>query len=106
MQAVRILPQAHLFVCANRRPPDSALGVGCADEGEELYVALKREVARRGSIASVWVTKTHCLGICPTHGATVALYPRQAMWGGAEPSDAPWLLDAATAQGGNVRGRG
>jgi len=67
-------PRLHLFVCANRRE-GSPLGRGCGDRGEELYAALKREVASRGAVATTWITKTHCLGICPQRGATIARYP-------------------------------
>jgi hypothetical protein len=67
-------PRFHLFVCANRRE-GSPLGPGCGAHGDALYDALKREVAVRGEVASTWITKTHCLGICPREGATVARYP-------------------------------
>ena len=67
-------PRLHLFVCANRRE-GSALGPGCGERGDALYDALKREVTRTRRVAEVWVTKTHCLGICPEEGATVARYP-------------------------------
>lgn len=66
-------PRLHLFVCANRRE-GSPLGPGCGQRGEELYDALKREVERRGEITTTWITRTHCLGICPQEGATVARY--------------------------------
>ncbi len=102
MQPIRILPQTHLFVCANRRKVDDPLGTGCGDYGEALYETLKAEVARRGLVRSVWVTKTLCLGICPKRGATAASYPDQKMWGGAEADDATMLLDAALA--GKTRG--
>jgi hypothetical protein len=64
----------HLFVCANRRE-GSPLGPGCGERGDALYDALKSEVATRRKVAEIWVTKTHCLGICPKKGATVARYP-------------------------------
>lgn len=67
-------PRLHLFVCANRRE-GSPLGPGCGDRGEALYDALKAEVAARRAYGELWVTKTHCLGICPKRGATVARYP-------------------------------
>jgi predicted metal-binding protein len=67
-------PRLHLFVCANRRE-GSALGPGCGERGDALYDALKAEVAARRMFTEVWVTKTHCLGICPKRGATVARYP-------------------------------
>ena len=63
----------HLFVCANRRE-GSALGPGCAERGDALYDALKNEVAAQRKVTEIWVTKTHCLGICPKRGATVARY--------------------------------
>jgi len=99
MQPVRLLPQVHLFVCANHREEGSPLGAGCADHGEAVYEALKTEVGRRGLVRSVWVTKTHCLGICPKEGATAAAYPVQRMWAGAFANDAATLLDAALRGG-------
>jgi len=68
------MPRLHLFVCVNEREPNDPLGPGC--RGGETYAALKEEVARRGEVASTWVTRTYCLGVCPRQGCTVAVYPR------------------------------
>jgi len=95
MKPSSLLPEFHLFVCANRREAGSPLGRGCSDEGDALYEALKGEVARRGLIPTVWVTRTQCLGLCPKSGAAVAAYPRQQMWGEATATDAPGLIDVA-----------
>lgn len=88
-------PRLHLLVCANRRE-GSPLGSGCAERGEALYDALKTEVARRGSVTETWVTKTHCLGICPKRGATVARYAAggagESILSDVELSDLPALL--------------
>ncbi|CAN5894364.1 hypothetical protein BH11MYX4_BH11MYX4_13610 [soil metagenome] len=85
-------PQLHLFVCANRRE-GSPLGPGCAERGDSLYEALKSEVARTGRVADTWVTKTHCLGICPKVGATVARHPSaEPILSDVEVSDIPALL--------------
>lgn len=65
-----IRPRLHLFVCANTRT-GSPLGPGCGDRGEAVYEALKKSVR---DVAGVWITKTHCLGICPRSGCTVARY--------------------------------
>ena len=82
----------HLFVCANRRE-GSPLGPGCAERGDALYDALKEEVAARREVAAIWVTKTHCLGICPKRGATVARYPSSApIRSDVELADVPELL--------------
>lgn len=104
-----ISPRAHVFVCANRRD-GSPLGPGCSEHGDVVYDAMKTEVGKRRLVADVWVTKTHCLGICPKHGATVARYP-----GFAEPivtevetSDVPAIFDAidARARAGEERDGG
>jgi len=97
-------PRLHLFVCANRRE-GSPLGTGCAERGAALYDALKSEVARRGTVTEIWVTKTHCLGICPKHGATVARYPAgglatsDSILSDVEVSDVPALLAGERAPG-------
>jgi hypothetical protein len=82
----------HLFVCANRRDAGTPLGPGCGERGEAVYDALKREVAARGAHTTTWVTKTHCLGICPKSGATVAVYPEGRIVSEVEPTDARSLL--------------
>lgn len=90
-------PRVHLLVCANRRD-GSPLGPGCGERGDAVYAALKAEVARRGRVSDVWVTKTHCLGICPARGATVARWPASApsaILADVEPDDAGALLDGA-----------
>lgn len=98
-------PRVHLFVCANRRE-GSPLGPGCGAHGDAVYDALKQEVSARRLVTEAWVTKTHCLGICPRHGATVATYPsgqptRSEDAGPlrceVEASDAGALLDDALA---------
>ena len=66
----------HLFVCVNERPADDPLGPGCGARGAAVYAKLKEEVASRGEIQSVWVTRTYCLGVCPSQGCTVAAYPK------------------------------
>lgn len=76
-----------------------------------MYDALKREVFARGDVAGTWVTKTHCLGICPARGATVAVHP--APPGGAivtevEATDAtallaPWDTSDARAPGSDAQ---
>jgi len=86
-------PRLHLFVCANQRE-GSPLGPGCGERGEALYDALKAEVMARRKVAEIWVTKTHCLGICPKRGATVARYPGETpIQSDVEVGDVGELLD-------------
>jgi hypothetical protein len=86
-----------LFVYANRRE-GSPLGPGCAERGDAVYAAMKEEVARRGRVTDVWVTKTSCLGICPKSGCTVARWPAaapSAIVTDVGPGDTAALLDGA-----------
>lgn len=92
MRDAGLRPKLHLFVCGNRRDEASPLGAGCAERGDLVYEELKREVAARGAYSSVWVTKTHCLGVCPKMGATVAVYPSGRIVADVLPGDAPTLL--------------
>jgi (2Fe-2S) ferredoxin len=98
-------PRTHLFVCANQRDA-SSLGPGCGARGEALYEALKAEVGARGLVRDVWVTKTHCLGICPEKGATTACYPSdEPIRSEVLPEDAAALLDLELApRGGGASG--
>lgn len=75
MKTAALSPRRHLFVCVNQRPSGDPLGEGCGARGLALYDALKTRVAHERAYAQVWVTKTHCLGLCPRRGATLACYP-------------------------------
>lgn len=94
MRTAPIHPRLHLFVCANRRAADDPLGAGCSAYGDAVYSALKDDVARRGIHREVWITKTHCLGICPKRGATLAVYPAGTILMEVEAAEAPALLES------------
>jgi (2Fe-2S) ferredoxin len=91
------MPRRHLFVCVNERDPNDPLGPGC--RGGETYAALKEEVARRGEVASTWVTRTYCLGVCPKQGCTVMVYPSGQTVRIRTIEDAIGLLSAETDDG-------
>lgn len=91
-------PRVHLFVCTNRRPDDSPLGAGCG--GDELYATLKKVALARGQAASVWVTATACLGLCPKVGSAVAIYPSQRLVTSVGVEDAQRLYDEALVGSG------
>lgn len=79
MEPAGLAPNVHFFVCVNRRPPlasgePSPLGPGCGEAGDGVYLALKNEVARRGDVRNVWVTRSLCLGVCPRRGCTLATW--------------------------------
>ncbi len=99
MRSVAEVPRIHFFVCANHRDLDSPLGPGCGDAGEALYQALKDEVAARRACRTVWITRTHCLGVCPRQGATLAIYPQQAVLTEVTAADAPGLFQKIVGSG-------
>jgi (2Fe-2S) ferredoxin len=95
MHPAPVTPKLHLFVCANRRAPGDPLGPGCGERGEAVFAAMKAEVAKRGAYRAIWVTRTHCLGICPKQGCTVAVYPRQEVIAEVQAADAVPLFERA-----------
>jgi (2Fe-2S) ferredoxin len=93
MRAAPIRPSVHLLVCTNQREASSPLGSGCGERGERAYEALKAEVARRGVVASAWITRTGCLGICPKVGCTVVRHPGALVFTDVDAGDAAELLE-------------
>ncbi len=81
-------------MCVNERPEGDALGTGCGARGDVVYERLKDEVARRGLVQSVWVTRTFCLGVCPREGCTVASWPAGSVHRDVVPADVEQLLGA------------
>jgi len=87
MKRSPLAPSRHLFVCVNARPLGDPLGAGCSGRGESVYQALKSKVAVGGLTSRVWITRTHCLGLCPSSGCTVAVHPAGGLFTEVEPED-------------------
>jgi (2Fe-2S) ferredoxin len=82
--------RVQIFVCANRRAAGDPLGEGCGDRGDAVFAALKKRPA-----SGVWVTRTHCLGLCPKRGCTVTIAPAMQSFVEVEESDLDAILSAA-----------
>jgi (2Fe-2S) ferredoxin len=93
MRSADFAPRVHLFVCTNHRAADSPLGSGCAQAGEALFDALKKEVATRRDFTRVWITQTACMGICPKQGAACARYPDGTLLTEVDASDAKAIYE-------------
>jgi (2Fe-2S) ferredoxin len=87
-------PKVHLFVCENRRE-GSELGPGCGAAGEQVTKQLKGAIMASGLVSAVWVTRTHCIGLCPPRGTAVAFYPKGQIFTEVLPEDCPYLLELA-----------
>lgn len=81
-------------MCTNARPATDPLGAGCGARGTEVYDAMKRAVTRGGLVSRVWVSRTHCLGVCPAEGAAVAVSPTGALFTEVTARDADGLVAA------------
>jgi hypothetical protein len=68
-----------------------------------VYDELKRVVAHERKVTEIWVTKTHCLGVCPKRGATVARYGEdgeRSVLADVEVGDVSALLGSGTGASG------
>ena len=84
----------YLFVCINRRAEDNPKGCCVAKNSEEVYRALKAEVAARGlAKLEARVCTSSCLDQCET-GVTVLVEPDHFFYGRVTVADVPEIVDA------------
>lgn len=83
----------YLFVCLNRRPDDNPKGCCATKDSEQIYRALKTEVAERGlAKADARVCTSSCLDQCAT-GVTVLVEPDHFFYGRVTIADVPQIVD-------------
>jgi (2Fe-2S) ferredoxin len=83
----------YLFICINRRPDDNPKGCCAAKGSEEVYKALKAEVAARGlAQREARVCTSSCLDQCAT-GVTVLVEPDHFFYGHVTVADVPKIVD-------------
>jgi (2Fe-2S) ferredoxin len=83
----------YLFVCINRRADDNPKGSCATKQSEEVYRALKEEVAARGlAKLEARVCTSSCLDQCDT-GVTVLVEPDHFFYGRVTAADAPEIVD-------------
>jgi (2Fe-2S) ferredoxin len=86
--------RCYLFVCINRRADDNPKGCCAAKDSEEVYRALKAEVAARGlARLEARVCTSSCLDQCAT-GVTVLVEPNHFFYGRVTVADVPEIVDA------------
>jgi (2Fe-2S) ferredoxin len=83
----------YLFVCINRRAEDNPKGCCAAKDSEEVYRALKEQIAARGlAKLEARVCTSSCLDQCET-GVTVLVEPDHFFYGHVTVSDVPDIVD-------------
>lgn len=92
-------PEFHIFVCTNRRPLDAQMPSCAPNGGREVLDAFLRERATRGLYRSVYITQSLCLGVCPTEGSTVVVYPEGVWYVGVRASDVAEIFSAHIVDG-------
>ena len=82
----------YLFVCITRRADDNPKGCCAAKGSEEVYKALKAEVAARGlAKLEARVCTSSCLDQCAT-GVTVLVEPDHFFYGRVTIADVPEIV--------------
>jgi (2Fe-2S) ferredoxin len=85
--------ERYLFVCINRRAEDNPKGCCALKDSEEVYRALKEEVAARGlAKREARVCTSSCLDQCAT-GVTVLVEPDHFFYGRVTLADVPEIVD-------------
>ena len=85
--------ERYLFVCINRRAEDNPKGCCAAKDSEEVYRALKAEVATRGlAKREARVCTSSCLDQCDT-GVTVLVEPDHFFYGRITVGDVAEIVD-------------
>src|SRR6266498_4872149 len=82
----------YLFVCINRRAEDNPKGCCAAKDSQEVYRALKEELAARGlAKLDARVCTSSCLDQCAT-GVTVLVEPDHFFYGHVRVADVPGIV--------------
>ncbi len=83
----------YLFVCINRRAEENPKGCCSSKDSEDVYRALKEEVAARGlAKLEARVCSSSCLDQCET-GVTILVEPDHFFYGRVTVSDVPEIVD-------------
>lgn len=83
----------YLFVCINRRAEDNPKGCCSSKDSENVYRALKEQIAARGlARLEARVCSSSCLDQCAT-GVTVLVEPDHFFYGRVSVADIPEIVD-------------
>jgi (2Fe-2S) ferredoxin len=89
--------ERYLFVCINRRAEENPKGCCAAKGAEEIYRALKEQVAARGLHKfRARVCTSSCLDQCAT-GVTILVEPDHFFYGRVTLADVPEMVNALAA---------
>ena len=85
--------QHYVFVCVNRRPDGSPKGSCAARGSEQVYSALRQQIATRGLHKSVArACSCSCLDGCQS-GPCVCVEPEHVIYGNVTLQDVPEIVE-------------
>jgi (2Fe-2S) ferredoxin len=88
----------YFFVCINRRPEDNPKGCCAAKGSEEVYKALKAELAARGMAKlEARVCTSSCLDQCAT-GVTILVEPDHFFYGRVTIADVCEIVEGIASE--------
>ena len=95
------LPERHVFVCLNARPPGNPKGSCAEKDAEAVFDRLKAMVKEGGLADRVIVNRTNCLKHC-SQGVTVAVHPDNAWYARVTLADLPEIVQRHLREGRRV----
>jgi (2Fe-2S) ferredoxin len=91
--------QRQVFVCTNRRPDGSPRGCCASKGGEELRIALKKEVDAQ-EVKGTRINGAGCLDACE-RGMSVVVYPEGVWYGPVTQADVKEIV-SSHLKGGQI----
>ena len=92
--------ERHVFVCTNRRPDGSPKGCCATKGGDEVRLALKKELDAQG-VQGVRANASGCLDACE-RGVAVVVYPDNVWYQGVTVGDVKELVSSHLVGGAPV----
>ena len=86
-------PRRHVFVCTNRRLADAQMPSCAPNGGGDVLEAFLHARAQQGLYRAIYITQSLCLGVCPTRGSTVVVYPEGVWYVGVTVADVAQIFD-------------
>jgi len=83
--------ERHVFVCVNRRDPNSPKGCCAGKDALEVRSRLKKLAFEAGLRGRVRINSAGCLDEC-ARGVTIVVYPEAVWYGGVTPEDVDELF--------------
>ncbi len=84
--------RGHILVCVHER--ENSTMSCCHDaHAEQVYQRLREWIVENQQLASIWITRTACLGWCNIGGTTVVIYPEGIWYRAVQADDVDVIIE-------------